>query len=228
MVQDAEQARVASEDIDPNDFLSTILNEDGIVEIGENIFLVDTAEQVVLVLPSVYQDQVDDLVNRNLANTNITLFSTSDDVLDLLEEGSTGTMNRSAGLFCKEDGADRGYDPGNDTSPYGSDIRQQNKIVYQKAGIYFSLQSKTKVQFRGWTGIWTGQSATDQIIRYYAAYKPKCRSVVVKQGDLLDDGNDNELNYRPYESTRGLHEYEFEVLFYGFGFWSRSYYIIYK
>ena len=37
------------------------------------------------------------------------------------------------------------------------------------------------------------------------------------------DGCGNELNYRPYESTRGLHHYEFEVYFSGLGFISRFY-----
>ena len=171
-------------------------------------------------------DKIDDLKNENTENKSILIFSTDDDVLDLLEEGVKGTVNSKVELFCGESGAD-GHEAKHYDYAYSSsdDFRQDNKVVYQKAGIYFSLQSKTKAQYKGWTGIWNETNACDQRIYYDVYYEPKCKSSTTRSGTLYDDGCGNELNYRPYETTRGLHHYRFDVDFYGLSFYSRHYHI---
>ncbi len=215
-----------SELLQDNDFLSSLLNSEGLIIIGKYAFKINLTKEAVFVLETRFQDQIDDLKQENLMNRNMMLFSTKDDVLDLLEAGVYGTNNGRINLFCSESNADRDKDDGYDYMPFNIDYRQDNKVVYQEAGIYFSLQAKTKVQYKGWTGLWGDPgNITDQRIYYYVKYKPKCRSIVEASGIKYDDGPSNELNYRPYESTRGLLKYRYGVTFYWLGYLSRDYVI---
>lgn len=118
------------------------------------------------------------------------IFSTDDDVLDLLENGSQGTSGGRVQLFCGESGAKADKKDDYDVSPFDPNYRQDNKIVYQKAGVYFSLQAKTKVQYKGWTGIWgDGGPIYDQQITYYLKYEPKCKGITERYGTITDDGS---------------------------------------
>jgi len=212
--------------IETNEFLSSILNKDGLIIIGTYAFKVNLSTEKVYAMEAGLETEIDDLKAENVKNSNIMVFSTGDDVLDLLAEGSRGTANGRGHLFCRENGATGNEDKGYDTSPHSGDFRQDNKVVYQKAGVYFSLQAKTKVQFRGWTGIWGGGGLiSDQRIEYYVKFKPRCRDVVEHFGTRHDDGPSDEFNYRPYESIRGLHRYRYEAIFFGADFWSRRYVI---
>lgn len=212
--------------VDSNDLLSSILNEDGLVSIGDYYFKVNLATETVYALETRFENEIGDLNHENEMNRNIMIFSTDDDVLDLLASGSKGTSNGRTKLFCGESGARGKKDDGFDASPFDENYRHDNKIVYQKAGVYFSLQAKTKVQYKGWTGLWgDGGPVYDQRISYYVKYEPKCKGVTEKSGIKEDDGSSNELNYRPYESTRGLHKYRYEASYFGAGYWSREYVI---
>ncbi len=75
-------------------------------------------------------------------------FSTNDEVLTLLEEGSTGTMTngRVQGLFCKESKAEGRNDP--EEVYYGDDYRMVCNVDYFAVGVYFKLQAKVKNQIK--------------------------------------------------------------------------------
>ncbi len=123
--------------------LPEILNEDKIVKIGKHLIKVDLHSETVAVLPVSYEDQYDDLVKNNFDNENIMLFSTEDEVLELLENESIGTINAKL-MGCDADKAD--YDKDDDKSSVRKRKRLVAKVVYQKAGIYFSLLAKGKTQ----------------------------------------------------------------------------------
>lgn len=213
-----------TEVIESNEFLSSLLNEDGLIEIGDHYFKVNLSSERVYVLSNQFESEIADLKEENTDNKNILVFSTNDDVLYLIDEGSKGTINGRSQLFCRESNANGDKD---DEFSYdlGDDLRQDNKVVYQSVGIYFSLQAKTKMQYKNILGLWVdaGVTCCTQKIEYYVKYEPKCKGVTERSGTKEDDGNSNELNYRPYESTRGLHKYRYEARFFGGGFWSRVY-----
>ncbi|MCU0420515.1 MAG: hypothetical protein MUC38_12755 [Cyclobacteriaceae bacterium] len=212
--------------IETNEFLSSLLNEDGMISIGNYNFKVNLERELVFLLLEEHRSQMDDLKNENMNNRNIRVFSTSEDVLWILtEQDYTTSANGRTEICFRGRYANRDEDTGFAYSPFVENVRQDNKVVYQKAGIYFSLQSKTKMQKEGWTGIWGSHEASDQRIRYYADFKPRCQGWINDQGEKVDDGNDNELNYRPYERTRALERYYFEAFFYGGGFWSQGHVI---
>lgn len=131
--------------IDTNDFITTLINSDGLIQIGEYVFKIDLQSETCFVLESKYQAEIADLIIGNTQNERIMTFSTSDDVLHLLADGSKGTQQGRTQLFCTQSGASAKEDKGFD---YESDrFRMDNKIVYQKVAVYFSLQAKTKVQY---------------------------------------------------------------------------------
>lgn len=191
------------------EFLSHILNPDGIVQIEDYIIKVDMSNERVLVLNSTDSLFYNDLVTNNLNNEKIKLFSTDEDVLDQLANNQSS--QRVNGLFCKDNGINKIIDEG--YVYFGAGYRLDCKVVYQPSGIYFSLQSKVKKQYQGWTGIWTGQNGNLQI-KYFCVYKAKCKSQVGPYDGWTNSTVNNELNYRPYESTRGLNKAWFRVQFY--------------
>lgn len=215
-----------AEIIETNEFLSSLLNSDGLIVIGDYYFKVNLNSEKVFVLPIKDEDQLQDLRQENINSEDILVFSTDDDVLPLLSEGSKGTINGRSQLFCRESNADGDKDESFAYEPFYDDYRQDNKIVYQSVGIYFSLQAKTKMQYKSLVGLWVDAGITNgQELRYYVKYEPKCRNVTENTGIKVDDGPSNELNHRAYESTRGLHKYRYEAQFYGQGYWSRKYII---
>ena len=137
-------------------------------------------------------------------------FSTNDEVITLLEEGSTGTMTngRAQGLFCREKNAGPGED--NDNYPYGDGYRLKCKLKYIRAGVYFKLRAKVTNQVKN-LGIWMGQQGQLRI-EYFADYKPKCRDWVTKTGDVYEVWG-NEVKRIPYEATRALHKYTYNARF---------------
>lgn len=211
--------------VEDNDFLSTILNDERMVAIGDYVFKISFDDELVYAASLNNVSLVEAVKNENSENPEVQVFSTDDDVLHLLEEGSSGTVNGRTNLFCGESGADAKDDKGFDDCPYAycAGYRQDNKVVYQKAGVYFSLQAKTKFQYLSGIGIWVAADAGDQSIDFYYKYEPKCKGVSEGSSILYDDGSDNELNKRIYESTRGLHKYRYNAYFYGGQFQSRFY-----
>jgi len=152
-----------------------------------------------------------DLVNANIDNTAIMKFSTNDEVLTLLEEGSTGTMTNGKvqGLFCKEKNADK--DDDDDFHYYGDGYRLKCELNYTTLGVYFKLRAKVTNQVKN-LGIWMGQQGSLRI-EFFADYKPKCRDWNTKQGNVYEY-YDNELKRIPYEATRALHKYTYRTRYY--------------
>ena len=56
-------------------------------------YLVDLHKEEALVLHGEYQSEYNDLVASNYDNDHIMIFSTDDEILELLENGSSGTIN---------------------------------------------------------------------------------------------------------------------------------------
>jgi hypothetical protein len=202
-------ARKIEEENENNEFeldplFATLLNEDYVIQIGDNIFKIDLENETVLVLKA---SEYSNLESFNSAN--VMSFTTSDNVLDILE-----------GIELPD--SERGGCPSAKIGPlywtvYGGHV--EYKIVYQKAGIYFSLQSKIKKNFYG------GSAYISLSVQPSCWYKPKNRSTqnipASSQG-----GYGREYNIRPYQSMRRLDGYRFEVFYYandsGYGPYSQT------
>ena len=128
--------------------LSDILNSDKVVIIGNWIVKVDLDNDRGLLLNTNFSNQYNDILNNNLANTNIKVVRLGDDgiaYINSLDNPETGTILAR----CADIG------PGLDSRYFyaGTKRRIDSKVVYQRALIYFSLQAKAKCQKR-FLGIW--------------------------------------------------------------------------
>lgn len=78
----------------PNDtlfddpYLTNLLNADGVIQIGTNYFKVDPILQKVFVLPVAQSAYYYDLISASPQSGKVIMFSTNDNVLDLLQAGA--------------------------------------------------------------------------------------------------------------------------------------------
>jgi hypothetical protein len=117
-------------------YLDNLLNEDLAIKIGNFIYRVNMEDEKVFVLHAKFNDQYSELVDENVRNTNIQVYSTEENVIDLVESGST----IEKGLFCK---ARKAYNK--TTSSNGVNINpdaaMHATVQYNSSGIMHRLQA---------------------------------------------------------------------------------------
>ena len=190
-----------------DDFLPTILNEDKIVQIGKWIIKVDIQNEKVFVLSEENEKFYNDL-KENINNKNIYVFSTEDDVLDLLEEGVKGTIKdgQLKRWGCSAVGRRNKWKRYNYFAP-----ETEIQVRYHRAGIYYSLFAAA--QYYG--GQPTGSQATYFSMKINYSYK-KC-------GNRKGSGNksisrrlltNSKYRYRVYSGGRRLKKLNLTTNFY--------------
>lgn len=201
--------RVADACAVDDDYLASMLSPEGIVQIGEWIYKVDVCNEKVYALPVAEEAYVGELTEKTPSHEKIQVFSTDDEVLDLIEAGETGDPTARIALFCGESGIPDNIDDKGFVS-YGDGYQLDCKVVYQKAGIYFSLQAKVKNQVKVLL-VWDGIPGT-LTLNSFDQYEPKCKSGSQPRYDYLATF-DRELSRRAYSNTRGLHKAWYRVQF---------------
>ena len=184
-------------------------------------------------------------------NSNeIYFFNFEDEVLELLEKGSKGTVfskskneleNGRVSVFYVGDNCDWDECRYNDDTPgsSGMDYRLEAKHVYQSSGIYFKLFSQAKHMKKIVPPFYSGEP-TDIRIYWDYWYKSKKNSIGV-QSDIDDHSVwDDDLEMEYYSSSRGLESYRLDSRFYvevggnhgnsteGFAYWDFNLYRIAK
>lgn len=215
-------ARTLAEDGIHDERLASILNEDNMVQIDQWIFKLDLLKKkcYALALDDATSALVDEMKTSTPSDAKIQVYSTEEDVLDLLASGTPSKVKnlRVNGLFGNDAKLDYfvWYDPSS-AYIYDNDDRGkiECKVVYQQAGVYFSLQAKIKYHAKSPGGLYL-ESSADLCIDYIVLkYQSKKNSI----GDQdhsnrpTDCGFRSEVSYRPYESSRGLNKYWYEVTF---------------
>lgn len=155
------------EDDQMDDYLAVILNQDLVVQIGSNLYRVNTRAKSVFVLPAAYIAEYKDLVTENLANTHIKVFSINDDVLDIMEDGA----EPQKALFCNESGIGGKESISNQVSIGNTGFQFWCYNDFNKFGIYYSL------------AVWVRSSAPNGAYRFYIQvenlwYHVKCGNTV--------------------------------------------------
>lgn len=128
--------QLKSTDDDENgmdDFLGQLLNKDGVIQIGENIFRIDLINEKVFVLDIKSKEKdYSDLIAGNAANKNIQIFSTDDDVLDIIMDG----------VQEKACGGIGGGEYVTSVVSFGNNINCQGSVKHFRAGIYFRTTAR--------------------------------------------------------------------------------------
>jgi hypothetical protein len=179
-----------------DEYFASIINTDLAVQIGDNIFRVNPSTEKVYALPVVNAGQYQDLVAENTANKSIRVFSTGDNVLELIKKPAP------AALFCKESGI--GGKRASAIIP-GSTVMASADFV--RYGIYFTLHATIYPQ-----GSWPSPFVFDFTggaghIHYHA----RCGSTA--DYATVSSGNWHLINqrYQSYQGSNNLNQ-----LFFGF------------
>jgi hypothetical protein len=135
-----------------NEYLSSILNKDMVVQIGDYLYRVNKANEKVYVLASEYLDQYEDLVSENTKNKNILEYSTGDDVIDMVEGG---VKSNEKAYFCGEGGIGGQESISNVVNIGNSGYTFHCYNDFNRYGIYFSL------------AIWVRSTAPNDSFRFY-------------------------------------------------------------
>jgi hypothetical protein len=183
--------------------LGLLLNPQGVIQIENYVFKINLVTETVLVYQLTSnevanQEKVTDLYNNN-KSAGISEYSTNDDLIDLLE----GNFEEGKGNCSSEK---LGYYYWNTS---GGQVMY--KIVYQKAGIYFSLQSKIKKDHWGGAEYLSISTNDHPNVGGENFWKNK------KNCDTwfkADSGYGREYTIRPYSSARALTDYLFSNNFY--------------
>lgn len=126
--------RRATEHVFNDEYFESMLNSDQVVQIGEFLFRINPKAKKVFVLPASKINEYKDLVAENLSNKNITVYSTDEDVLDLVTGNPSNA--RMFSFICREGGV--GADAAQITFTHGGSTIQ-TLAAFNKYGIYYSL-----------------------------------------------------------------------------------------
>lgn len=123
--------------------LSSVLNADAVVQIGNWAFKLDQSNEKVYAIESVFADSnYNDLVAGNIGNAKIIEFSADDNVIDLLNEGvrtQEDLRTKFWGWFCRRPGCGARYEQSISKATPNTEILAIS--WYRKHGIWFTLSS---------------------------------------------------------------------------------------
>lgn len=205
-----------------SDFFS-LLNSDGVIQIGGNVFRIDYCNKAgYLISSTAAQDAAtyEDFLAGKTTNPEVRSFSLDVDVLEMVEQQGLRTVPGTTGTASTQRAAaaDGGalhewkyFKDMEDAESDASNTRMDGKINYDKFAIYFNLYAKEKYQRTSELVSWiTTTSGTRQWrVEYNYRYVRKGRSEVSSSGTLNPPfGGENKVERTIYEGSRGLERYD--------------------
>ncbi|WMJ74999.1 hypothetical protein RCC89_17780 [Cytophagaceae bacterium ABcell3] len=189
-----------------DDYLANFLTPEGIIEIGDYVFKINMPDEKVYALhKEKVKENLQDLYEEK-RNNAILEFSTNDEVLTLLEDRNSSAQEK---LFCGETRANNDDDRA--TIDYGNgEYRMNCKVVYQTAGIYFSLIGRADGRVKSVFGWYVNHPIT-MTANYSANWKPRCGTARSVSDSRIE--TTSSLRIRVYESVRGLNNYSYNIVF---------------
>jgi hypothetical protein len=179
-------------------FLAVFLNPEARIEIGGNVFEIDLIKQQVAVL-----NTTEFLSAKNIVDSKkVRLYSTKEDVLDLIENSLKSSETITKKLYCDREKKDKNFYYG--VGP--SDTYIRSKVVYQKAGILFSLVANLKKQYFDFVPH-IRLKTTDNAPNKWVNNGGSGNIAPFNEGSFTE----RELDYRPYHRTRRLKSFHFSM-----------------
>lgn len=203
--------------------LGNLINADGIVQIGNYLFNINLVTEKCYALHSSFlsNDSVayNALLYEDVSKNYIFEFSTGDEVLSILEDWGYPLLKTSTQQIVERcEGTNRQKKRFQinyyfNEVPNYPQVRLNCKLVYQRAGIWFSLLSQMKYEYHGLIGWTQSTSYTWDAMKalYQWKYKARCQNEVI-QGPVVytaSPGN-NTYRERPYEGGRALVKYDMQ------------------
>lgn len=194
-------------DVIKDAFVSQILNQDFIVQIGAFLYKINAVTSKVYVLPVANINRYADLVNENMSNTNIKRYSTADNVIELVENGNMG--GRLAGPFCGDTGIGSYHEQTYQVAiiPGGAYPYMNGYIYFNRFGVYFNLYSEV---FGDGSNIAKVAIECDPIF-----YKQKCGSATAGPYTTSVGLTWNYAKIQSYQGSKNLNKLYFRARFKG-------------
>lgn len=131
-----ENVKLGSSNCDS--FFAEIINSDGVVQIGDNVYKVDLSNGIVGVINSTNISEYTDLVSLNATNKNIRRFTTQDDVIELAESGAESKTRSCGGI----DGTEQVTSVVDFGTVNGVLRRCQASVTHFVGGVYFRTTAR--------------------------------------------------------------------------------------
>ena len=220
------------------DFLKEILNTDNILQIGNYLIKIDLANERGLIISAKNNNSYFSLVKNDVETPGMMVLDGDEDFgLELLESLESKNVKTDSYLSfltsaracrgakrVKPDRAIEEWTTTNedcDNAPtIGRTYGMDNKLVYQKAIIYFSLQSKIRSIWRcTFGGTWAFAPIyfyVDLKLTGTVKYRRRCESEVNNSVALEEGyfgGGNGILDWRAYGGGRSLSHYDLNVDF---------------
>jgi hypothetical protein len=193
-----------------DNLLNEVLNKDMIVQIGNYLYRLNKEKEKVFVLSSTYKEtDYNDLVSENTSNKKITVYSTEEDVLEMVE---AGILSEKV-LGCTAPSALHQNSPNTPTAV----INQYSSMFacsrYKKYGLSHKLEADVLL---------TNTNAFNNVQIYIAmencSYKQRCGTSLTNFShpwltpQVLQINSMTKLyRYTIYHSTRALENYNFKI-----------------
>ncbi|MFP5471944.1 MAG: hypothetical protein ACLGGV_10155, partial [Bacteroidia bacterium] len=181
-----------------DELLATLINKHGEIQIGKYIYKIDIPNEKVY---AVRENQVENPGNAFENNAAVKIYSIHDNVLDFVEGDRTPQAKGCDGCpdnkFVDKDVQTKG----------GASVNVKYKVVYQKAGVYYSLQAKIKREVCNGC-IYIGLQWPGKTYSY-----TKCGSSSSEITGFNQGGTGREYSKRPYSGSSRLKQYNWKVRF---------------
>jgi hypothetical protein len=185
-----------------DDLLATMLNPEGFIQIGKIVFNIDPETEAVYAFSENIPENIRKIKNRNFDGADIVKFRDSDNVLDFIVNDRINLKAKGAIQGGGNNIASTTIEKQKD-SP---DKRFNSKNVYQKAGIYFSLQA-SMTQRLELTGNYMKMSVCITNDSWYKVKGTSTKVMIKDKITLCETKSARKVNVRSYESSNGLSEF---------------------
>lgn len=196
--------------------LLDVLNKDKIVELNGYLVKVDLQKDSVFTINAEVENAYG-ILSNNEVNDSIKVYPTNIEV---------GLMLFKINIFtCKDPWAQSNKDNQKDAK-CSNNYKTNKKVVYQTAGIYFSLVAKGEnLQKRWYTfGIWYNWDGIEPLLYMNMYFKQRCGTEWAwwqgnaqswYHANIAYTGNAHKSVFRPYNGTKALTKYYFSSSIHG-------------
>lgn len=187
-------------------FFGMLLNQDECLQIGNFIFRIDPEREKVYVLETKNSNEYKDIIVKNIKNRHILIFSTGENVLELLRKrykmsNSPSPTINAWSMFCNQSGVNGAADGDNfilGNSTY------RGTVDFNRYGIYFSLFARIYPSIGGNQFLFDFNGTLG-----YIHYQQKC-GWGADYGILSTGTNQGaQQRYQSYQGSKNLTNYFF-------------------
>jgi len=223
----------AAPDAVGHELLSMMLNKDRTMQIGNYLYHVNILTKQVLVLPASYIAEYNDLTTENTANAHVMVYSTEENVIELVESDLPSGMKK----LCLESFANTRNESRPKTVTESASLYHTFtcEVRYYSGGVIFNLKSQILAQTHYYLNGWHVKACEMLTkIESHRRYKKRCENEnpwydFSDTGFTFYDANAVDhwkaFKLHSYQGSKGLNKYTLNSNFWykdGNGIWQSA------